>query len=377
MAKYSGLPYFKVLLLGSLLIGGTAAADEMNAGPAAQAMPASEPLPADSTASMSREEVPLHYVVKKGDTLWSISRHFLLDPWQWPEIWYVNGQLSNPHKIYPGDVLSLMVVNGHPQMTRDAAPQNPYERLSPQVRASTLDDAIPAIPIDAIRDFLHSPRVVLPEDLKKAPYILEFVDDHLVAGAASKVYVRKLPPGDQFIYSVVRLGAPYKDPETHELLGYEALPIGTSETQQPGDPGIALLTTTTREALVGDYFIPVEQETFDANFYPHAPKTDINGRILSVYDGVSQIGQYQVIALNRGGRDGLERGHVLTVMQSGRTAKDPHGAGSSMLKLPDQPAGVAMVFKVTPRVSYALVMEATRPIHVLDRVVKPPRNSSH
>ena len=370
MAKYTGLPHFRVLLLSTLLFGGAAAAQEDAAAPQA---PATEPVPADSTAPMSREAVPLRYVVKKGDTLWGISKHFLLDAWEWPEIWYVNGQLKNPHKIYPGDVLSLMVVNGHPQMVREAGPGNPDERLSPRVRASEIDEAIPAIPIDAIRDFLHSPRLVTPEQLKKAPYILDFVDDHLIAGAASKVYARKLPAGDLFLYNVVRLGASYKDPDSGELLGHEAITIGTSETQQPGDPGIALLTTTTREALVGDYFIPVEPETYDANFYPHAPKNDPNGRILSVYDGVSQIGQYQVVVLNRGSREGLERGHVLTIMQSDRVARDPHGSSTSRVKLPDQAAGMAMVFKVTPRISYALVMEATRPIHILDRVVKPQK----
>lgn len=365
MAKYTGLPQFKVLLLSSLLIGGPVAAQE-SAG-----QPATEPVPADSTAPQQRDATPLRYVVKKGDTLWSISRHFLLDPWQWPEIWYVNGQLRNPHKIYPGDVLSLMVVNGHPQMTREAPLENQEDRLSPRVRASSLDDAIPAIPLDAIRDFLHSPRVVTPELLKKAPYILDFVDEHLAEGAPGKVYVRKLPAGGDFAYSVIRLGEQYKDPDTGELLGYEGVPVGTAETQQPGDPGIATLTNTTREALAGDFLIPPEQEIFDANIYPHSPKTAVNGRIISVFDGVSQIGQYAVVAINRGSRDGMERGHVLTIMQSGRTATDPYGSSGTRIKLPDQPAGLAMVFKVSQKISYALVMEATRPIHILDRVVKP------
>lgn len=369
MAKYTGLTHFKVLLLASSLIGGPAVAEGTDAGAAVAPAPAAEPTQAD-TAPATRERVPLRYVVKKGDTLWDISRHFLLDPWEWPEIWYVNGQLRNPHKIYPGDVLSLMVVNGRPQLQREAVAANPEDQLSPRVRASDIDDAIPAIPIDAIRDFLRSPRVVSPEQLKKAPYILDFLDDHLIAGAASKVFVRKLPVGDQFQYSVVRLGAPYKDPDSDELLGYEAVSIGNSETQQPGDPGVALLTATTREARIGDYFIPVEPENFDAYFYPHAPKNDIKGRILSVYDGVTQVGQYQVVAINRGAREGLERGHVLTITQAGRVAKDPYG-NSGRVKLPDQPAGQVMVFKVGPRISYALVMEATRPVHVLDHVVKP------
>jgi LysM repeat protein len=363
MVKYNGLAQFKVLLLGSLLLGAATAVAAVTQEPGAGAPP------------QLRDGVPLRYVVKKGDTLWGISNHFLLNPSEWPEIWMVNDQVHNPHKIYPGDVLSLMTVNGRPQLVRENEPSQD-ERLSPQVRSDALQEAIPAIPIEAIRDFLHSPRVVSPEELKKAPYLLDFVDEHLVAGASSKVYVRKLPPRSNTVdYSLVRLGQAYKDPETHELLGYEALPIGTAEIQRDGEPGIALLTTTTREALVGDYFIPVDPESFDAFFYPHAPVNNVNGRIISVFDGVSQVAQYQVVAINRGGRDGMEPGHVLSIMQASRTARDPYStSGHGRVKLPDLLAGTMMVFKVTPRISYALVMEATRPVRVLDKVVRPTAN---
>jgi LysM repeat protein len=383
MVNYNGLVRFKVLLLGSMVLGATSAfaaitpAPDADASAAAPVAPATAPetLPpiTDKSAPALRERVPLRYVVKKGDTLWSISNHFLLNAWQWPEIWFVNGQVRNPHKIYPGDVLTLMVVNGRPQLVAAPQPDLREDRVSPQVRASKLADAIPAIPIEAIRDFLHSPRLVMPDEIKKAPYLLAFVDEHLIVGAASRVYVRKLKPNDPTIdYNVVRLGSAYRDPKTDELLGYEAIDIGSAEIEKAGDPGVALLTKTTREALAGDYFLPVEPESFDAFFYPHAPADDPNATIISVYDGVTQIGQYQVVALNRGGRNGIEPGHVLTVMQSNRTARDPYGSlGNSTVKLPDVKAGTMMVFKVTPKVSFALIMEATRAIKVLDKAVKP------
>ncbi len=383
MVNYNGLVRFKVLLLSSMVLGATSAfaaitpapdSDATSAAPAAPAAAApAAPAITDKSAPALRDKVPLRYVVKKGDTLWSISNHFLLNAWEWPEIWYVNGQVRNPHKIYPGDVLTLMVVNGRPQLVQEPQPDLREDRMSPQVRASKLAQAIPAIPIEAIRDFLQSPRMVMPDEIKKAPYILDFVDEHLMVGAASRVYVRKLKPKDQTIdYNVVRLGPPYKDPDTNELLGYQATSIGDAEAEKNGDPGVAMLTKTTREAFAGDYFLPVDPENFDAFFYPHAPADDVKATIISVYDGVSQVGQYQVVAINRGGRDGMETGHVLTVMQSNRVAKDPYGSlGNSTVKLPDVKAGTMMVFKVTPRVSFALIMEATRSIKVLDKAVKP------
>lgn len=382
MVNYNGLVRAKVLLLGSLVLGATSAfaaiapapdADVNSAAPAEPATSSTLPPITDKSAPALREKVPLRYVVKKGDTLWSISNHFLLNAWEWPEIWYVNGQVRNPHKIYPGDVLTLMVVNGRPQLLAQKQPDLREDRVSPQVRASKLDDAIPAIPIEAIRDFLQSPRMVMPDEIKKAPYVLDFVDEHLMVGSHSRVYVRRLNPKDQTIdFNVVRLAEEYKDPVNGESLGYAAIDIGSAELEKAGDPGIAMMNKTTRETLAGDYFLPVEPETFDAFFYPHAPADDPRATIISVYDGVTQIGQYQVVALNRGGRNGMEPGHVLTVMQSNRTARDPYGSlGSSRVKLPDVEAGTAIVFKVTPKVSFALIMEATRAIKVLDKAVKP------
>ena len=381
MVNYNGLVRIKLLLLGSAMLGASASYAAVVPPPDANASEAAAPAPADAAPAPAgkaspalRERTPLRYVVKKGDTLWSIANHFLLNAWEWPEIWYVNGQVRNPHKIYPGDVLELMVVKGRPQLVNQTPPPAPEEdRLSPQVRVSAIKDAIPAIPIDAIRDFLQFPHVVTKDELKKAPYILDFVGEHMMAGTSTEIYVRRLPRDKPVSdYAVVRMGSEYKDPDTGEVLGYEATSVGSATVETPGDPGVAMLTRTSREALAGDYLIPVEAADFDAYFYPHSPPADLRASIISVYDGVSQVGQYQVVTLNRGGRNGVEPGQVFTVMQSNRTARDPYGSlGSGRVKLPDLKAGTLMVFKVTPKVSFALIMEATRSIQVLDKAVTP------
>jgi len=344
----------------------SAPADFSSTAPTVEAPAAAEPVAATPTATAApriREDAPLRYVVKQGDTLWQIANRYLLDPWQWPEIWTVNDKVRNPHLIYPGDVLKLSMLNGRPQLGLDV------ERLRPQVRSLPLDQAIPTIPLDAIRDFLRGPRLVTLEQMKSAPYLLAFVDAHLIGGEGHLIYVKNLPneaiPG----WALARTGQAYRDPDDGRILGYEATPIGTAEITEFGQPATARLTQTYREARVGDRLLPLEADAFQTDFFPHAPDRRINGRIIAAFDGLSQIGQFQIVAINRGSQHGLEPGHVLQILQGGARVADPYASGK--VQLPDQPAGQMLVFKTTARLSYALVMSVTRPVHRLDKVETP------
>lgn len=337
--------------------------------PPVEAPPALEPVAMPTAAPAIRSDAPLIYTVKRGDTLWGIANRFLLDPWQWPEVWTVNDQVKNPHKIYPGDVLKLVYVNGRPQLLNDnRAGASNVERMSPQVREEPLEGAIPMIPIEAIRQFLRGPRLVTTDELSVSPYVLAFADEHLVGGAGLGLYVQNLEPQKSYHYAVVRRGEVYRDPDDGDILGYEALPIGEAEVSDYGKPSTAILSRTFREALIGDFLLSVEPEAFSENFYPRAPTNQIEGRIISVTDGES-ISQYQIVAMNRGSNNGLEPGHVLDILQSGRRATDPYT--DARVQLPDAYAGKLIVFKVTPRVSFGLVMSITHPVHKFDKVVTP------
>jgi len=335
---------------------------------------------------------PETYVVQRGDTLWDIAAKFLRDPWNWPEIWQINPQIENPHLIFPGDTLSLVYLdNGRPAVTvTERGPAaGPFagggsEKLSPRIRELPLEEAIPTIPFAQVRAFLSRSVVLEKKQVSRLPYVVANREG-LIGSAGRDFYARKAKNPKGSVYNVVHLGAKLVDPDDNDTLGYEGIYIGQGRVDREGDPATLRLLDSTREALIGDYLLD-EEDVLPANFVPHAPKQDVHGQIISVMDGVALIGQYQVVVLNRGAKHGLDPGATLRVYQTGRVVKDygggkgggqggaqgmEHGTFGRKVRLPDEPAGTMMVFRTFDRMSYALIMEATMPISVLDTVRNP------
>ncbi len=311
------------------------------------------------------EDAPDEYVVQVGDTLWDIAATFLRDPWYWPEIWYVNPQVENPHLIYPGDVLGLVYVDGQQRITTTKAASY---RMSPEARVTPLTEAITSVPHGAIDAFLSTGVVIEKGERDSLPYMVATKGDHMIAAAGNIVYVRgsNAEPGSRF--NVVQIGDPLIDPDTNDLLGYHGQQIGQGTLRRTGDPATFALTETSQEAKQGDRLVPTSVEV-PLNFFPKAPSTSIDGQIISVVGGVTQIGQYQVVVMNRGSNHGLAVGDVLTVYQRGAIVRDH--VKDEKVKLPDEEAGTVMVFKVYDRIGYGLVMEATQALHIHDFVRNP------
>ncbi|MFW5425760.1 MAG: LysM peptidoglycan-binding domain-containing protein [Methylophagaceae bacterium] len=327
------------------------------------------------------ENHPQSYTVVKGDTLWDISGTFLKYPWHWPEIWSVNPQIENPHLIYPGDLLWLADCDGKPCLKLTRGSRN--GKLSPEMREIEFDAAITTIPLSAIGPFLSRPRVVGDEVLDSAPYVVAGSEERLISGAGDQVYARGVDAENGKHYNIFREGPVYKDPETEEILGFEAIYLADAWIKKMGDPATVDLRTTSREVMIGDRLLEIDDTNFDLNFIPRQPTHEVDGIILSVFDGVSQVGQYQVVVLNRGERDNLEVGHVVSIWQTGDTVRDIILSGvqeedffnlknrehkNEVVTLPDENAGVAMIFKTYEKVSYAIVMKATRAIHIGDKI---------
>ena len=337
-------------------------------------------------APVMQPEAPRRYVVKKGDTLWGIASMYLRDPWLWPDIWYANPTVKNPHLIYPGDVLMLGYINGRPvlsverngQVVNEAAapapaPSLPVEKLEPQIRYSPLAEAIPSIPLATIRQFLSNTRVVSKDEFRDAGYLLRSLDGRPAIGVGGEIYARGLKPLQGDRYDLYRLGGKYVDPGNGDTLGYQATYIGEGQVERWGDPSKVLLIATSQEAYAGDRLLPVTTQQLSQNFMPHDPAKKVAGDIIAVLGGVSQIGQYQVVVLDRGSDTGLDPGTVLGIYRKGEKVADPYSFDglSGSVKLPEERSGTLMVFRTFPKVSYALVMQARREIHILDVVHNP------
>ena len=313
-----------------------------------------------------RSDYPSSYTVKQGDTLWDISAMYLQSPWLWPEIWQVNPQVENPHLIYPGDILTLVYVDGRPRLVVNRGTM----KLSPHMRTSPLGAAISAIPADVISSFLSRSRVLEREDFKIAPYVVAGSDHRLVSGAGDRIYGRgEFDPTIRF-YGIYRQGQLFKDPVTKEKLGVQAIEIGTGKiTAENDEVATVALNYTNEEVRVGDRFFELENEEVPSTFYPKPPETDIEGFIIAVEAGVANIGRYDVVTINRGEREGLQIGDVLGINRAGEKVRDPVKRGS--VKLPSERAGLMMVFKVFEKVSYGLILEAERPLSVMDEISNP------
>lgn len=314
-------------------------------------------------------DIDAEYVVVKGDTLWDIADYYLAAPWQWPQVWQVNPQIENPHLIYPGDVLVLSFIDGKPMIRlREDSLQ---KRLSPQVRREMLDDAIPPIPLEVLQAFLEGPRVIDAETWESAPYVLAFADDRLLGSEGNPVYVRKLGEETRTEWQVLHKGVKLRDPATGDTLGFECTPVGEVELHHFADPATGTVTRVDREVLREDRLFETAHNALPRSFLPSAPSEAIKAQVAAVYDGRSTAGVFQVIAINKGSNAGLETGHVLQLHQDGVTTRDPTKRVFRDVKLPPLDTGLAMIFDVSERLSYALVMEASREIRRGDAATEP------
>jgi LysM repeat protein len=331
---------------------------------------------------------PDSHTVVRGDTLWDISKIFLRSPWRWPELWGMNlEQIKNPHLIYPGQKLFLVKV-GDRAMLRVGQPVGGTTdagvvKLSPRVRAETLDNgAIPSIPLHLIGPFLNEAVVFSTNELSTAPRIVASQEGRVLLSRGETAYVRGDLKGNRD-FRVFREAIPLKDPDTAEVLGYEARYVGTAEFVRDGGlqgsldgksaqivPATFKMTSIRQEAGVGDRLAPVPQRDYAA-YVPHAPAQPIKGRIVTIYGEAISAGQNQIVTINRGANDGVERGHVMALWRDGSRVPDTTDPAKPLMKLPDERIGTLFVFRVFDRVSYALIIQSEDPVKPGDRFSQP------
>ena len=348
---------------------------------------------APSTPLTIKPDAPDRYVVVPGDTLWGISQKFTDSPWRWPELWGFNkDEIRNPHLIYPGYVIVLDRARGQLSVGEAATPTTPGSapatttaptsrpageagtvKLGPRVRSESLaKEQIPSIPANIIEPFLARPLVIEPDGLDKAPTIVGTQSDRVILATGNRGYVRGMGQSKEPMWYVFRAGPPLVDPDTNQTLAYEAIYLGTAQLDSPGEPATVTLTSSVQEVGAGDKLVAAGRPQ-PITYAPHSPPKGIRGRVISIYGSPGKVGEagpQSIISINRGARDGLEVGHVLALYNLGGTVRDISGQDAT-IKLPDERAGLAFVFRVFNRVSYALVMNISKPIGPLDVVQTP------
>ena len=359
-----------------------------------------------------RSDHPDEYVVVKGDTLWDISGRFLDKPWQWPAIWHVNPQIENPHLIYPGDLISLVYLDGVPQLRlrRGGA-----VKLSPSIRVMDRDDAIKAIPFESIEPFIKDLRILSPSEFEGLPYIVANTENRMNATYSDQTYGRGLDAqvGDEFIVGRLTniydsLGNP---PEIRRVLpkdhwrqvpnvwdrqedmyntvspwnrrpqnpiGYELLEVSKVRVVQAGEITVMDIIRDRTEVRPGDFILPVSDQGYESTFFPRAMDTVPSGlRVLATSGQKSGVGLYQIISMNGGTNQGIQAGHVFSAFRKGDVVQDDvgfrHGSFSkdAEVRLPEVFDGRVMVFRTFEDISYAMVMSGSRVVEEFDILRHP------
>lgn len=298
-----------------------------------------------------------------------------------------------------------------------AAKPLPTLKLSPKARVTPLEAPEARIPLSAIRPFLEYAYILDRDEIEQAPYVVALPERRVMGGTGDRVYVRGLRDGERGPFRLVRPGGPYRDPTSGDILGYQARQVAEVSLERTGDPAVLRVESMSQEIATGDRLVVTSDDEPLLNFTPRPGPAGRQGQIVAVLDGVSQIGSLQVVVIDLGSAAGVEPGHRFDIYNGGEIIHDrvrgeaadwdlrnqrfwseefwygdfrtdrwirdepdpntplPLHRGASPLgedfMLPLERAGSLMVFRAFPRLSFALVLEAVRPMHVQDPVLAP------
>lgn len=327
----------------------------------------------NSRAVILQDNYPKKYVIKHGDTLWSIANQYLKKPWEWKALWRANPHIKNPNRLYPGAVLVLDFYQKAPYLK---VLSNGTIKLSPAMRPMPLDNPVPPIHLSDIKPFLNSSLIIDQDFLNNAPYVVAYSGERLLGGQGDAVYVKhlkpspNLPAGVTVSYALFRQGGPYLAPITRNILGYKATLVGYGELLRGGEPATILLTTINEGIRLGDRVMPNNHPEFNLYFEPQAPRIPIKGSIIELPGDYTQGATGLVAVLDKGQDFGLKPGDVLGVFSKLRQVRDPVERDQTVT-LPKERIGEVMVFRSFSHTSFALVVRSIRAVHLGDSIGNP------
>lgn len=325
--------------------------------------------PSHSLFALSlRANHPNHYVVQPGDTLWGISTKFLNKPWEWKQIWHNNPHIKNPDIIYPGAVIEFHRSKRGPYLVWA---RGGTIKLSPRVKRRRLRNAIPPVSLHLIQSFLNDSMVFEENELKTAPYVVAYAEDHLAGGKGAHIFVSGLEGKPHQNYSIYRDSGAYRDPTCKCILGYGATHIGDARLIKNGNPATLLLTEAHKEIKQTDRVLLTHKPPFSRFFIPQAPNVTVSGQIISFFGGATLVGDHEAVVINRGHSHGLRPGDVLALVAKEKEKVLDPIHGKRLIPLPNERKGEIMIFRTFDRISFGLVMKALKPIYLADLVTNP------
>jgi hypothetical protein len=305
------------------------------------------------------------YVVEQGDTLWSVAEQLYDDPWYWPSLWSYNPQITNPHQIYPGDVLYL---------SRKAPPAQAQKAVT---FASSRFQPIKNAPSELVRRVGY----ISSRDYRESGAVEASREERNMLGTLDEVYVRfqmrrcsedtpeaREKDPDAFVgpcvkendrYTLYRVEREVVHPLTGKVIGYKINFLGEGKVLRTNKPLASVLLTRSyseisRGDLVTNVFEPLTMTK------PTPNKVELFGTIVDFHHETTAAGQFQYVYIDKGADDGVEKGNRFEIMWRGDGLR--RGDVGDLKDFPDEQIGVATVVEAYDRHSLAVLTQSVREI---------------
>jgi LysM repeat protein len=330
------------------------------------------------------------YVVKKGDTLWGISKDLLQDPLLWPRLWEQNRHIADPNLIYPGDRLTLpgkelapapvaeppkpepatAAAEAPPAILQEAPKPAPAPAPAPVPAApSAPEPPPPALSRSAV---LCSPVLTTEAKVESVAIgsllqstdnrLLISMEDDIVVGLTANV---SLNPGDRLF--VIRAGQQLLQPRSGQPISRVLYVLGLVEVKEVRDRVVLGKVSYSCGAMqLGDLVVPYTPAQFPEDKIARPAQRSVEGVILDDLRGEQLIGQLQVVFLNVGRAQGVGSGDVVAIYRLSPLAVN---AAGTVFAIPAERLGEAVIIRVTDQTATAAVTDSKHEIRIGDRVV--------
>lgn len=315
-----------------------------------------------SPAVLAQGDESTVYLIQKGDTLWGLSERFINDPNYWPELWERNQSITNPHFIYPGQILRFR--NGRLELE---SPAKIVERSVVQQAPAAVMTAEEVVPVRTFA--VNGGEGFLQEgDPRPSGYIVSTYQNRQMVGVDDIVYtdigkVHGANVGDRF--SIYKKLEAVSHPVTNLILGHRVISLGAlqlSELEARGSK--ALITKSFMEIGAGSFLLPYREPKVSVPL--KASGRELTGYIVETLTGRKAIAAGDVAYIDLGKAQGVEAGNMLYIVRD--VTLDQKYIVGKIDKLPVDVVGALVIVETGENTSTALIVKSVDTIYRGDRI---------